>query len=102
MSSIPRFVILHAGEEGKVLELNFFMKFLITMAGRAFVKFDYRLTRGPGIGLETYYRSSDHKETFEAINYVARDSSIENPKERFRYRFQGDYSRSLFNDTVSS
>lgn len=68
---------------------------------KTFLKFDYRLTRGPGIGLESYYRSDDHAETFEAINYIARDSSIENPNERFRYRFQGDYSRKFFDDKVS-
>lgn len=68
---------------------------------RTFLRFDYRLTRGPGLGIETYYRSKDHKETFEAINYCARDSSLTNPHERFRYRFQGAYKNSLFDDKVS-
>ncbi|MBA3237608.1 MAG: hypothetical protein H0T62_04565 [Parachlamydiaceae bacterium] len=68
---------------------------------KTFLRFDYRLTRGPGLGLETYYRSEDHKETFEAINYCARDSSLTNPHERLRYRFQGIYTNSFMNDKVS-
>lgn len=68
---------------------------------KTFLRFDYRLTRGPGLGIETYYRSEDHKEIFEAINYCARDSSLTNPHERFRYRFQGSYANSFFNDKVS-
>lgn len=68
---------------------------------KTFLRLDYRLTRGPGIGFETYYRSLDHRENFEAINYVARDSSIEHPSEKFRYRFQGLYTNSLFDDRVS-
>lgn len=58
---------------------------------KAFVRFDYRLNRGPGAGIETNYLSPDHKSSFEAINYVARDSSLFIAHERFRYRFQGAY-----------
>lgn len=60
-----------------------------------FLRFDYRLTRGPGIGIETNYRSPDRKKAYEAINYLARDSSLENPHEKFRYRFQGNYRNTL-------
>lgn len=68
---------------------------------KTFVKFDYRLTRGPGFGFESYYRSEDHRESFESINYIARDSSLDNPHERFRYRFQGVYANSFFDDKVT-
>lgn len=68
---------------------------------KTFLKFDYRLTRGPGFGFESYYRSEDRKETFESINYIARDSSLNNPNERFRYRFQGIYANSFFDDKVT-
>lgn len=68
---------------------------------KAFLRADYRLTRGPGIGLETRYRSSDHRQVFHTINYVARDSSLENPHEKVRYRFQGSYANVLMHDQVT-
>lgn len=68
---------------------------------KTFIKFDYRLTRGPGFGLESYYKSEDHRETFESINYIARDSSVDNPNERTRYRFQGIYANSFFDEKVT-
>ncbi|MBA3958587.1 MAG: hypothetical protein H0X51_09395 [Parachlamydiaceae bacterium] len=58
---------------------------------KTFLRLDYRLNRGLGGGLETRYRSSDRNETFETINYLARDSSIFHPNEQYRYRFQGAY-----------
>lgn len=68
---------------------------------KTFLKFDYRLTRGPGFGFESYYKSEDHRETFESINYIARDSSLDNPNERTRYRFQGIYANSFFDEKVT-
>lgn len=65
------------------------------------LRFDYRLNRGPGGGVETRYKSADHKEFFQTINYVARDNSIFLPSERLRYRFEGVYSRLLWDDTIS-
>lgn len=68
---------------------------------KTFLRFDYRLTRGPGIGFETYYHSSDNRINFETINYIARDSSIQNPNENVRFRFQGAYSHLLMDDKIS-
>lgn len=68
---------------------------------KTFLRFDYRMTRGPGIGFETYYRSEDHLENFEAINYVARDSSIDDPKEKMRFRFQGAYNNVIMDKKVT-
>ena len=68
---------------------------------KTFLRFDYRLKRGPGLGFETHYKSEDHKTSFETINYVARDSSINHPSERYRYRFQGMYNDLLVNDRIS-
>lgn len=65
------------------------------------LRLDYRIRRGPGGGFETYYRSEDHRESLETINYVAMDSSLEHPKERVRFRLQGVYNNSVFNDRVS-
>lgn len=62
-----------------------------------FARLEYRLNRGPGGGVETYYDSEDHKHSLQTLNYIARDSAVELPNERFRYRFQGVYS-SLFNE----
>jgi len=58
---------------------------------KTFFRFEYRFNRGPGGGITTEYHSPDHNHYLETINYVARDSSINDPDERFRYRFQGVY-----------
>lgn len=68
---------------------------------KTFLRLDYRLKRGPGGGVETYYSSLDGKTVFESINYVARDSSIVHPSQRFRYRFQGIGNSLLLNDKIS-
>jgi hypothetical protein len=68
---------------------------------KTFLRLDYRIKRGPGGGLETYYSTPDHKTTFETINYVARDSSIIHPGQRFRYRFQGVGNSLLMDDKFS-
>lgn len=65
---------------------------------KAFFRFEYRLNRGPGGGITTEYHSDDHKMHLETINFVARDSAIQYPKERFRYRFQGIYKHLLHDD----
>lgn len=66
-----------------------------------FLRLDYRIKRGLGGGFYTLYSSEDHKENFEMINYIARDSSVDKPKERTRYRFQGVYSNLWDNDRTS-
>lgn len=68
---------------------------------KTFVRLDYRLNRGPGGGIETYYRSADHKTRLETISYMARDSSIFISHERFRYRFQGALSTTFDHDKTT-
>lgn len=68
---------------------------------KTFLRLDYRIKRGFGGGIETYYRSEDRKEIFNTINYIANDNSLSNPHEHIRYRFQGIYHNSVFDDRVS-
>jgi hypothetical protein len=68
---------------------------------KTFLHMDYRVKRGFGGGIETAYRSADHRAEFRTINYVAKDSSISNPHERTRYRFQGLYHNTIVEDKVS-
>lgn len=68
---------------------------------KTFLRFDYRLTRGPGGGVEVYYTSPDTKSSFESINYVAKDSSLFNSHEKWRYRFEGTYSKQMEDDKVN-
>ena len=68
---------------------------------KAFLRLDYRITRGPGGGLETVYRSADNKEYFLTSNYVSRDNSLEDPKEKIRYRFEGMYSNHMYDDHLN-
>jgi hypothetical protein len=68
---------------------------------KAFVRLDWRLNRGLGIGFETHYRSQDRKEKFDTINFLAQDSAIAHPNEHLRYRYQGLYSNLLDSDRLS-
>lgn len=67
---------------------------------KAFLRLDYRVTRGPGAGFETHYRSEDRRASLDTINYFSYDSSLARPSERHRYRFQGIYRHLLFDDKV--
>lgn len=62
---------------------------------KTFVRFDYRLTRGPGGGLETRYRSLDRKTEFQSISYLAKDSAVITPHEKSRYRFEGIFRKAM-------
>lgn len=68
---------------------------------KTFLRFDYRITRGPGGGVETYYHSPDHNTYLETINYIARDNAIEEPNETVRYRYQGVFHKQMFCDRFS-
>lgn len=67
---------------------------------KTFMRLDYRIKRGFGLGFETYYRSEDRKESLEMVNYLAQDSSIVHPHENIRYRFQGLYNNLLLDDKL--
>lgn len=68
---------------------------------KTFLRFDYRITRGPGGGIETYYHTPDRRTCMETINYIARDNAIEEPNEQIRYRYQGLYHKQMFADRFS-
>lgn len=68
---------------------------------KTFVRFDYRLTRGPGGGIETRYRSEDRKTEFHSINYLAKDSSILRPHEKARFRLEGAFRKLMDEDKTS-
>lgn len=50
---------------------------------------DYRLSRGPGVALESEYYSNDTLSTFLTKNYVAHDKTVPDESGQWRYRFQG-------------
>ena len=68
---------------------------------KTFFRFDYRLTRGPGMGIETHYRALDNKTEFHSINYLAKDSSILKPHEKARYRLEGHFRKSMDEDRTT-
>jgi len=68
---------------------------------KAFARVDYNQKRGWGGGLETTFRSLDHKTYCETINYFAKDTAASNPHEKVRYRFQGIYHQEMFDDTLT-
>lgn len=69
---------------------------------RSFLQIDYRIKRGIGSSIETEYFSADRKTSFNTINYLAQDSSLDNPHERTRYRFQGTYDSLWDDDRIAS
>ena len=62
------------------------------------VRLDYRLSRGPCLGFETQFQDPLRDIFFATRSLAARDSSLNKPKERFRYRLQGVFNTSLFED----
>lgn len=67
---------------------------------KLFARLDYRLNRGPGGGIETYYESPDGKRIVKTINYAAKDNSVSDLHEKTRYRFQGIYRDLLLDDKL--
>lgn len=94
-----RFSAKWGGKQGG--RLGVIYNFLNWGRFKAFLRLDYRLNRGPGGGIETFYLSEDHREYLETINYIARDNAIPDPHEHIRYRFQGVYANRLFDDRVT-
>lgn len=80
--------------------INFRFEFYETPTLSMVSIFDWRLNRGPGIGLESQYDSEDDLIHFKSINYIARDSSLEDPKERTRYRFAGLFEKRMDDDKL--
>lgn len=68
---------------------------------KTYARLDYRIKRGFGGGIETYYKSEDQKEYLNTINYFANDNSLSNLSEHYRYRFQGIYHNLFLDDKVS-
>ena len=58
----------------------------------AFLRLDWRLRHGPGLGLETEYRDDDDHEIFLTRNFVAWDDDRGDNKS-WRYSFAGTYDR---------
>lgn len=93
-----RFSVKWGGQQGSRLGLKYGL--ISWKNWKSFLRLDYRFKRGFGGGIELYYHSDDKVETFESINYIARDSTIVAPGERTRYRFQGVYNNKIYEDTV--
>ncbi len=89
LDSPLRYRVRWGGTQG--LRLGVIYDFIEWETFQASLRLDYRFNRGPGGGVETEYESLDHRESCQTINYIARDSSTEEPHERTRYLFQGVY-----------
>lgn len=83
---------VRVGARYTLLDLEYF---------KTYLRLDWRIKRGLGGGVETYYLSEDGNHSLETINYYAHDNSLEDLDEKVRYRFQGLYKNSLYDDSVS-
>jgi hypothetical protein len=59
---------------------------------RAFLRAEYLLKRGPAVGFETEYCPKNSTTQAFTQSYIARDSTVVDPKEKTRYRFAGTYT----------
>jgi len=88
-----RYRVRWGGNEG--LRLGVAYEILKWNGWLSFLRFDYRINRGPGGGFETYYKSPTGNQYLKSINYIANDPPPENPNELTRYRMEGIYHNSL-------
>lgn len=56
---------------------------------KAYLRLDAILTRGLGGGLDTNYRSTNRRTSFDSKTFLIRDRSWDDPDVRLRYRLQG-------------
>lgn len=65
------------------------------------IRLDYRFSRGPGLTLETEYQDPVKDFFFATRTMAARDSSLNDPSERFRYRLQGICNTSFLDQSIT-
>lgn len=87
-----------SGQKG--LRFSVIYKWIDWECFKTLLRLDYRLSRGPGLGVETIYHIPERCEHFCTRNYIARDSSILDPGRRLRYRLQGTYQRYCFDNRL--
>jgi len=66
-----------------------------------FLRFEYRLKKGPGGAIETEYFPSDKRTTFVTKNYLANDTLPSDPQFKKRYRIQGVYDFATSDDKTA-
>lgn len=76
-------------------------EFYSTKYFKAFARVDYRLKRGFRWAIETNYDCPSRNEYFDTINYVARDTTVVDPSEKYRYRFAGRYYKMLASEKTT-
>lgn len=94
-----RYRIRYSGKQGVRLGMTYQVINWDTF--RANLRFDYRINRGPGFGVETYYLSPDCRQSFKTINYIANDPSIERPNSLTRYRMEGIYYYNIIDNHLT-
>lgn len=84
-----RYRVRWGGEEG--VRLGVAYEILKWCGWTSLLRFDYRINRGPGGGIETYYTSPSGNHYLKSINYIANDPPPEEPNMLTRYRLEGIY-----------
>jgi hypothetical protein len=94
-----RYRVRFGGQQG--LRFGIIYELIAMENFKTYVRLDYRVRSGPGIGVTTEYDNPNGKEYLYTINYVAKDNSVDDPDEKYRYRFNGIYYNSLMDDTLT-
>lgn len=87
-----KYTLRWGGRQGSRIGMSY--EFLNWGPFKGLFRLDYNFKRGPGGGIEFHYRHRERAESFDGINYFAKDNSLTYPHQHTRYRFQGHYTRS--------
>ena len=82
------------GTQGSRVSMRY--RFLSQNDFNAYLRVDYRFSKGLGGGVETEYKPKDSDRRFFTRNYVTSDSTLSDDRRRNRYRFQGKYEDRFF------
>lgn len=99
-SSPIKYRFRYFGKHGPRVGLSY--TFNVAENWKSRLLFDVSVTRGAGGGFELEYKNPEKKaERFSGFNYYAYDMKTTDTTRLHRYRFQGKYANSYFNDTVA-
>lgn len=87
------------GTQGSRVSMRY--RFLSQNDFNAYLRVDYRFSKGLGGGVETEYKPKDSDRRFFTRNYVTSDSTLSDDRRRNRYRFQGKYEDRFFDRKVT-
>jgi hypothetical protein len=88
------------GVEGSYVTLRY--RFITHENFKAFLRADYVFGRGPGGGLDFDLCCKEANRYYKAKNFGVYDRSYDDPRNRFRYRFEGMYNECFPSENITA